>query len=422
MKKTYYLFSQYTGPEEKLVGSFFAKISETSSVGNSVGYLSFLLQENIITFNLWSESKYKGYKYLNKLTRKELYQKAALLVEDFNKYEEANYLFYENTPELVKKMYPDLRLLEDDRKKIIHLQLIMAYLSPQNNIYKYRESSTFGELLKDPMKSKITGDCNQIVTLYIYFYSLKFDITDLKLGVSPGHVALHFNGLDIEATTGQFVNKQNKNTSLLPIYEIASINLLDITDSYFKTHKIDSLCLLQVARFAYIISSQRNIVAKNLEIAYRDVVAERLQANDYSSTIAYAKKSGNKKLLNFAAQQSVDYYLRVNNFGLANKYTQYVSDHGKDLRERVTRAEGVYFYNKGNYEQAIVIFKRLKEPELIRKCYIAMFEKERNNLGKVTTVDDIRNKKNIIQKMSTYANKSNDKALIKYTDYLKKYL
>ena len=61
------------------------------------------------------------------------------------------------------------------------------------------ESSTFGKLLRNPNRESLIGDCNQIVTLYIALFALKFDVQLLQLKTYPGHVALHFDGIDVEA-------------------------------------------------------------------------------------------------------------------------------------------------------------------------------------------------------------------------------
>ncbi|MCU0667707.1 MAG: hypothetical protein MUF85_03780, partial [Patescibacteria group bacterium] len=299
IKSIYYYFSQYTDPEEHKVGKFFSNVNEKNNKTKVIREANIYLQRNIIIVNLWLERKYKGYNYLTKSKRKILYKNSELIKTDFekycNRYDLGTNLVLNSVNHRVNK------ISESNMQKLIYLTKIMTYLSPGNGLYNYRTSTTFGELLKDPKHSKITGDCNQIVTLYIYLFSLKYSINDLRLITIPGHVALRFCDLDIEATSGKFVDYSSKQPQELPIEEIIGINLLDTTDEYFQTHKIDSRFLLESARLAFILSSSGEIVATNLSIAYNNAIVDSVNKNNYTLALSYAKQYKNNQLLNYVS-------------------------------------------------------------------------------------------------------------------------
>ena len=296
----------------------------------------------------------------------------------------------------------------------------MRYLSPANKRYVYRESCTFGELLKDPVKSQLIGDCNQIVTLYIYLYSLKYDTNDLKIKTLPGHVCLHFKGLDIEATNGQFALYDNKDQKILPVQEIVSVNLLDTTDSYFKTHKISPKAFLESARLAYLISSEREIVNNNLKAAYNNIVNDLVKKGDYKLALSYAKVSKNNALINYVGHNGALFYLQKNDYSKALYFANY-ADKNRELKNNIIYNQGINLYQQNKYQQAINAFKQINNVDLIKKCYIGLFYKEQEKLTKLATKQDIINNKSTIQKMNSYAKHSGEKSLIDYTNNLMRY-
>lgn len=419
-QKLYYFFSEYVNPDERQIGKYFVKLNENSSSAKIKESLHYYLQKDIVVFNLWCESKYKGYKYLTKSCRRNLFNNVDKIVVDFEIFcHEHEFIFDEIVVE-IRKYYPDFNAGASDIEKLKYLRAIMAYMSPANNRYAYRQSSTFGELLKDPKTSQLVGDCNQIVTFYIYLYSLRFDISDLQLITYPGHVALHFRGVDIEATNGKFAHYNDKPVSVLPVHEIASINLLDVTDSYYKTYRVSSSKLLESARLAHIISSQKQIVASNLKSAYHNAVIEYIKSNDYKSALLVAKQSGDKSLLDYVSKHAVKYYIGKNNFKEANRCSKNIQD-GDDWQKLIDTNEALYFYNNKQYQKSLTRYKHLKDNAMIKNCYLALYRAEQQKLGELKTVDDIRKHRGTIQKMSTYAKLSGDATSIKYTQELQKY-
>lgn len=421
ISKTILLLTNYANPFEKKVGKFFKSINDNSPLSTIHKNLGYLIQHDIVAVNLWSESRYKGYKYLSRPTRKLLYDNTTLLVNDFNKFvNNDNDNNIDNITNLIARLGGNTSLLLQYKDNLLYLYQIMRYLSPANKRYVYRESCTFGELLKDPVKSQLIGDCNQIVTLYIYLYSLKYDTNDLKIKTLPGHVCLHFKGLDIEATNGQFALYDNKDQKILPVQEIVSVNLLDTTDSYFKTHKISPKAFLESARLAYLISSEREIVNNNLKAAYNNIVNDLVKKGDYKLALSYAKVSKNNALINYVGHNGALFYLQKNDYSKALYFANY-ADKNRELKNNIIYNQGINLYQQNKYQQAINAFKQINNVDLIKKCYIGLFYKEQEKLTKLATKQDIINNKSTIQKMNSYAKHSGEKSLIDYTNNLMRY-
>lgn len=278
-------FSIYTDPFEKKVDRFFKKLSAGSTPERTKEKLLALMQEDIVRLNLFLERKFKGYKKTKKSYRKKLYQNAELLKEDFLKY-------YQNNHEHFKQFIKTKGVFVDE--SFIYLSGIMHYLKPGKH-FEYREGSAFEKLLRDPKKTTLIGDCNQIVTLYIYLYSLKYPITDFKIKLIPGHVCLHFKGMDVEATSGRF-HHYKKFAYLSGVEEIIPTNILDISDKEEGKYKVSLENILKASEVAYILSSHREIVEQNLKVAYHNLTMSLIKQKRFSKAEEIAKKSGSESL------------------------------------------------------------------------------------------------------------------------------
>jgi hypothetical protein len=419
VSRVFYFFTPYADREERLVGKFFKSLTEQDSPIESRVGLDALLQGNIAIINLWTEYKYKGYKYLKKSHRKQLYANLQLIAADFDRYYKNNARTAEVVVSHTQSLAPQATI---ETEKTVFLQALMDYFSPTRGLYEYRDASSFGRLLRDPSHEKLIGDCNQIVTLYIYLYSRYFDIHDLQIRMLPGHVALNYGGIDIEATTGSFANyNEAEDTIVLPIEEIVSINLLDTTDSYLSTHEVAAEDLLQASRFAFILSHNRDVVTRNLDVAYKSLVKTLLERNNYSKALKYATASGNQELLGIVGNNGAIYEMEHRNYAAARRYAQHAPEHDT-LTTSSWRAEGVQHYEEHRYHEAIKAFEHLNDQTLIRRCYEALFFEEQKKLGSNITDESIKNHATSIKHMRTYARKSGNKELIEYADNLHKYL
>lgn len=418
-RRIYYFFSQYANKDERVVALFFAKLHEKSNHLKITKELNNLLQNNVAILNLWSESKYKGYRYLTKNTRKLLYHNLTLIEENFKSFHQANILDNEELSKLIKSINPDTSL-DLDRHHL--LNNITRYFSPSRNLYVYQKSSSFGKLLRNPKTEPLVGDCNQIVTLYIYIYSRYFSVSDLKLRILPEHVALHLNGIDIEATAGKFENYSNHEKSkLLPVEEIVSINLLDVTDAYLKTHPLDPKDMLQASRLAYIISHNKDIVTNNLEASYGQIINSLTKKQAFQQALLFAKQSQNKQYLEVVSHNGAIYYQKNNKFKEARQLAEH-SSKKEELIKFIYESEGTYFFNSKKYQNAIIAFKKSNNQKAVSSCYEALFIEEQSKLEGITTTEKLKAHKDTLNRMEIYAKKSGNTKLVTYANDFKKAL
>ncbi len=334
------LFSPYVNSFERKVDKFFKHVKSTDSIAGIRKKLLELMQENLVVLSVWMEKKYKGYTYLGKSTRRRMYRDIVKINDAFFKFVETH-----KVDELALKKVLDgkgLNFPHGDEDKIVHLYHIMKFLRPGNH-YHYISTASFGKLLRDPATHKLEGDCNQIVTFYIYLFSLKFPVEALEIKLLPEHVCLHFRGIDIEATNGTF-QKYVDEREVLPVTEIVSTNMLDVADFREDVIKIAPRDMVKSAQLAYSVSSLKTLVAKNLAVAYHNLAISAMDANDYDTAIFYLQKKGDRELLIKAYTNAAIYYLKSHNFKKAKYYAGQSYDN--DLKENVDHNEAVYLYKK----------------------------------------------------------------------------
>jgi hypothetical protein len=417
LRTIFYFFAPYTDARERWVGLFFKSLTEHSSQARTRTRLDELLQRNIAVINLWTEYRYKGYRYLRKSQRKKLYAHLQLIADDFDR-------FYRNDARPAESVISRVRNVAShatvDPGKTVLLQALMDYFSPQRGTYEYHESSSFGRLLRDPSHEKLVGDCNQIVTLYVYLYSRYHDVRDLQIRLLPGHVALHYGGVDIEATTGAFANYDSqKDSKLLPIEEIVSINLLDTTDSYLSTHEVSAENFLQASRFAFILSHDRDIVTRNLDAAYGKLINSLMKRNNYHQALKFAKASRDMTLLGIVGHNGALYEMEHHNYAAARRFAEHAAGR-QELIRNSWQAEGIYHYQVHRYHDAIKAFNHIGDQTLVRQCYEALFFEEQEKLGSNLTTESIKKYAGVIKHMHVYAKKSGNKKLIEHAESLNK--
>lgn len=418
--RIFYFFAPYTDVRERRVSRFFNGLTERSNQSKTRAKLDKLLQDNIAIINLWTEYRYKGYRYLTKSQRKKLYAYLGLIAEDFDRFYAESTTPADTIISHIHRIAPRAHV---DPERIMLLQALMDYFSPRRGLYIYRESSSFGRLLRDPAKETLIGDCNQIVTLYIYLYSRHYDVHDLQVRTIPGHVALHYGDIDIETTNGTFADYSGKKDSaLLPIEEIVSINLLDTTDSYLATHEIDAKDLLQASRFAFILSHDRDIITRNLLAAYSQLINTLMKRHNYKQALKFAIASHDRELLGVVGHNGAVYEMKRNNYAAARHFAQHASD-AEELIRISWQSEGVHLFQAQRYHDAVKALKHINDQELIGKCYAALFFEEQKKLGKNPTIDSIKQGHiATVRRMHDYAKKSGNKQLIEYITDLQKNL
>lgn len=340
LKSIYLFFSPYVNLFERRVDKFFNHIKSTDSIADIREGLLKLMQENLIVLNVWLEKKFKGYKYLSKSVRRKMYADTEKIKQKFLEFCQNSGI----TKEFVNKVLEQTNLTypTGDDEKILYITQIMLFLAP-GKFYHYIKTSSFGKLLRDPDKEKLEGDCNQIVTFYIYLYSLKFPLNDLKIKLLTEHVCLQFREIDIETTAGQFA-KYKEYEHVLPVTEIISTNLLDIADFREQTFEISPRVILKSSQLAYAISSLRTLVEKNLKIAYTNMALYSLSKNDISSAEFFADKSGDQQVIFNVYRNAATYYTERSNFSKALYYAQ--KSGNSNMIEAIKHNEAAYEYNK----------------------------------------------------------------------------
>ena len=419
VSRIFYFFAPYADAHEWAVGRFFKGLSEHGSQARTRRKLAELLQRDIAVINLWTEYRYKGYKYLRKAERKKLYANLQLIADDFDQFYAGNLKPAEEVLSHIQRVAPQAKL---EPAKAVLLQALSDYFSPQRGTYEYRESSSFGRLLRDPAHEKLIGDCNQIVTLYIYLYSRYFDVQDLHVRTLPGHVALHYGGVDIETTNSTFTNYDKREANaLLPIEEIVSINLLDTTDSYLSTHEVAPEDLLQASRFAFILSHDRDVASRNLHAAYGRLVNSLMERGNYKRALEFAKVSHDAELLNIVGHNGAVHELEQHNFAAARRFAEYALKKNELIRNS-WQAEGAYYFEAHRYHDAIKAFKHVGDKNLVRQSYEALFFEEQKKLPSNLTTESVKHYAKTIKRMHVYAKKSANKKLIEHANNLKKHV
>lgn len=414
VSRIFYFFAPYTDTKERSVGLFFKGLSEHGDRTKTRRRLDELLQRDIAVINLWSEYRYKGYRYLRKRERRKLYANLQLIADDFMKFQTENARTADSVTAHIHRIAPYAKPADD---RVVLLQALMDYFAP-GRIYEYRESSSFGRLLRDPAREKLIGDCNQIVTLYIYLYSQYFDVSELQVRQLPGHVALHYQGVDIEATNGTFANYDDKEgAALMPIEEIVSINLLDTTDSYLATHEVSAEDFLQASRFAFILSHDRTIVTRNLEVAYGMLINALMKRHNYHQALKFALASRDMELIAIVGHNGAVHEMQQHNYASARRFAEHTPKRA-ELIHSSYHAEGARHYEAHRYHDAIRAFEKIGETQLVRHSYEGLFFEEQAKLGKNLTTTDLKNHAGTLKRMRTYAKKSGNSKLVEHTDNL----
>ncbi|MEO5949035.1 MAG: hypothetical protein ABIP74_01405 [Candidatus Saccharimonas sp.] len=420
-RATYYIFSRYTGPDERRVGKFFARVKEQHSSHQIEKSLLPLLQRSIAIVNLWTEHRYKGYTYLAKRTREELYENLGAIHADFAAFSATEHVDIKEAIAHIASLGVDTAKLRTLPDELVYLTKIMRYLAPRSGRYVYRLSSSFGRLLRDPKQEVLEGDCNQIVTLYLSLYAAKFPITDLRLTLLPNHVALHFCGVDIEATTGEFAHYDEKGQHAAPVYEIVSVNLLDTSDTHVGQSIVNPEVFLQAARLAYIVSSDRKLVEGNLAIAYRNTVSYLLEKQQFTQALIYALQSKEYELIEIVSYNGSVHTMGEGHFKEARGYARR-SSRKQELARMIDEHEAVQLFRTKHYQAALKLYKQLGSTDGMRQCYRALYIQAQASLTHLRTVDEIKGNAGTIRTMERYAKASGDRELIAHAQSLAKHL
>lgn len=417
----YYFFSRYVNTTERRAGTFFGKLRERQSTESVQRSLQGLIQRDVATINLWTEYRYKGYRYLTKRMRKKLYVNLGAIRADFEAFAATQQVDIADIIADIKQLGVDTAKARTLPDQLTHLYLIMTYLNPDQGRYAYHASSSFGRLLRDPTQEVLEGDCNQIVTLYLALFAQKFDVGSLQLTLLPGHVALHFCGVDIEATTGTFAHYTDKDCRHAPIHEIVSVNLLDTTDTHFAKTLVHPETFLEAARLAYLVSSDRSLVEKNLDITYRNTVRALIEKHRYKPALTYAVQSRQYELIEAASYRGALYAANEDHFHEARTFAGR-SSRKQELLKMIDGREAARFYEMKRYHEALKLYERIGAADAVSHCYRGLYIQEQAKLGAIKTSGDLKGKAGTVRTMERYARASGDKQLIEHARSLASHL
>lgn len=398
-------FSRYADKHEKKVDKLLNQLAQKDRIFINKKLLN-LMQENLVVTNLWLEKRFKGYTYLTKWKRLALYKNSQELAISFRHFCHNNQVNEKLINEKLDELTPPFNH-PDSRKKLKTIYCIMQFLKP-GSYYEYLEGASFGKLLQIPGKKKMIGDCNQIVTLYTFLYSLNNPIRDLKIKLLPNHVCLHFGGIDIEATNASFQNYKDF-THLLSVSELISTNLLDTVDFRDKTLKIDARSFVKAAKLAIQISSIKEITRKNLDVAYHNLVINALQKNDFETAKFYSAKINDPKLTHTVYHNAAIYNTDKKNYRKARFYASHIKD--KELDDYIKNQEGWNYYQNNSLTKAIKIFKEIPNEEMVKACYSKMYNVLQKKTAHLKTAPEHRAHKSDYRKMLDLARKMGNKEI-----------
>lgn len=372
--KVFRCFSVYIDPFEKHVDRFLKKVRQRSKRD-----LKELIQQDLVKLTIFLEYKFKGYKKLKKRYRKKLYEHAALIAKDF-------IFFFDEHKEEIAEEQKSLDIPSDlkNDEHLTYLLGIMAYLKPGERL-QYQRAATFEKLLRDPTSEMLVGDCNQITTLYIYLYSLRFPIGDLHVKILSEHICLHYKGVDIE-TTNATLAKYDDYIFLSDVEEIVAANLLDISDPSEKQFDISPASMLKSAELAFHFSSHRQTVEKNLFIAYHNMAIHYANQKNFSKATLFANKSGKTK-----------------------------------LQKAITRMEAIDHLKTKRYKKALEKFKKIRDSEGQKACYQNELVDLLDKTKSLKKVNDYKNHKSTLLRMKELGLKVNNQKVVDFVnDILKK--
>ncbi len=247
------------------------------------------------------------------------------------------------------------------------------FLRPSDKLV-YKPGVAFSQLCA-PNDQVRYFDCNQICTLYLHLYALEYDVVDLNIKLPKDHICLHFKGLDIEATNGEFlIYKEPDDT--FPITEIMAVNLLDVSDLEYEKSPVAPKVFYKMTQFARRISNNR-IIEANMQLAYQKMALYYINHKDFQDAEFFVNRLENVVLRNEFLRRISDAYIKLKNYKKAIFYAK--SSHSKDQCMKTYS----FFYNllleklkdikylsdarkyKSTYKKMLTLARKMQKPDLV---------------------------------------------------------
>ncbi len=414
LKPVWNPFSRYADKLEKRIDKILKKVAFLG-IFEAQRKIEDMMEANLVILDLWLEARFKGYKYLTRSNRKRMYRNSQEIGRIFLEFAAQQNIDAAAINQNLKDLGLSSPEVPADNEKLRFLVAMMLFLRPEAGRFQYLEGASFGKLLVNLEKNqKMIGDCNQIVTFYTFLFSLKYDIKDLQIKMLPQHVCLHFKGIDIEATAGGFANYKEY-LQLLPIVELISTNLLDVSDFRDKQIKLQPREFLKAAQLANNLSSERELVTKNLKIGYHNVALSVMKDNDYETALFFLKTAGidtdeDRKLEANILNNATIYYSKKRDFRKARYYAELSDD--QTLKKYVDEQEGLFFYNNNSWLKAREIFLRTGNQQMVKATYGKEYNEIQARVAGLRELSVMRSHRNDYRKMLDLAQKMEDQALI----------
>lgn len=394
--------SVYENKVEKRIDKILSKVKLGISSERLYSKLVDLFYEYPVEVTVWLEYKYKGYKFLKKKRRNDLYEVSFLIEDEFMKFYEAREL----DEVKIETALPDRVKTEEGKKQVWILMMIAEFLKGK---YKYRESSAFWKLFPSKYGDegvKMIGDCNQIVTLYIWLYGLVGDKNDLKIRVLPNHVCLHVADLDFEATVGGFKDYKNKGY-LADCENIIAINLLDIHDPVEKRWDVSQVNTAKMQAVAAMFEVESELVEKNLKITYVNMGVFYLNQKKWKEARKLLEIAEAEDLIHMSYHNEVLELVDRKNFKSALK----VAAKGGlvDLERRVRRDYCIRLADTKNWKKALIEARKLGNREIVRYVRSKEFQYLYDKVSGLETVKAARGQKSKYRRLLFLAKKLGDK-------------
>lgn len=406
-------FSRYADKQEKRVDKILKKVAFLG-VFEAQRKILDMMQANLVILDLWLEARFKGYKYLTRSMRKKLYRNSEKTARIFLEFAQKLQLDDAAIGRELEALGLSRPQTPGDDEKLRFLVAIMLFLRPGTGRYEYLEGASFGKLLGDLEKNQhLIGDCNQIVTFYAYLFSLKYQLKDLQIKILEEHVCLHFKGIDIEATAGGFANYK-KYLKILPVVELISTNLLDVSDFRDKQIKVNPRDFLKAAQLANHLSSERDLVTHNLKIGYHNVAVESLEQDDFDTALFFLKTAGidteeDRKFEANILHNAVVHHARKHDFRKARFYAEKSGE--SDLKRYIDEQEAFDLYRKNSLSRARELFSRAGNQQMVKSCYAKEYNQIQSRVAGLKTVSAMRPHRGDFNKMLDLARKMGDPGL-----------
>lgn len=400
----FYWFSTYLNKKEKQLDKIVGKLKLDGRKNErwKDAIVDFFF-ENPIETTIWFEYKYKGYSFLKKRRRRQVYETRDLIAEEFlswierQKFDEV----------LVDTLVPVGSLKRQEKEKLWKLIMIAKFLTGR---YVYRESSAFWKLF--PKKyvtgtTKLVGDCNQIVTFYVWLFSLiEEEHQILKIRLLKNHVCLNIFDLDFEATNGNFKNYSEKG-QVLDAENIVAVNLLDIHDPVEKRWDVSGVNTAKMTLVASLFDVEGDLVKKNLQITYSNLGIFYLNQKRWAKARNFFEMAEDDEKIRISYINEALFLVELNKYKKALKIARKLGE--KEFEDQIGKTYFLYLSKHKKWREARKVASKMNDKELFTYTYQKEYAELYESLRGVTTVKKARLKKARYQRLLYLAKKLGNK-------------